>query len=69
LFVLSTSTMFLRTSVAPKWLALAGYAFGAALFIVPVVAKPVGIGFPVWVFVASITVLVTKRIEDPSDQA
>ena len=69
LFVLSTSTIFLRTSVAPKWLALAGYAFGIALFIVPVISKPVGIGFPVWVFVASVTVLVTKRIEDPSDQS
>jgi len=69
LFVISTSTIFLRTSVAPRWLALAGYAFGVALFIVPVVSKPVGIGFPAWVFVASITVLVTERAEHPSDQA
>lgn len=61
LFVLSTSTIFLRTSVAPRWLALVGYAFGLALFVVPLVAEPVGIGFPLWVFVASIAVLATSR--------
>jgi hypothetical protein len=64
LFVLSTSTIFLRTSTAPKWLALVGYAFGVVLFVVPVVARPVGLGFPIWVLVASVTVLVTKRVED-----
>jgi len=63
LFVLSTSTIFLRTSTAPRWLGLVGYAFGVALFLIPVVARPVGIGFPIWVFVASITVLLNKRIE------
>lgn len=61
LFVLSTSTIFLRTSAAPKWLAIVGYAFGIVLFVIPVVATPVGLGFPVWVFVASVTILVTKR--------
>lgn len=63
LFVLSTSTIFLRTSTAPKWLALVGYAFGVTLFVIPVVARPVGLGFPIWVFVASVTVLVTRRVE------
>jgi len=63
LFVMSTSTIFLRTSTAPKWLAFVGYAFGVVLFVVPVVARPVGVGFPIWVFVASVTVLVTKRVE------
>ena len=63
LFVISTSTIFLRTSAAPRWLALVGYAFGVALFVVPVVARPVGLGFPIWVLVASVTVLVTKRVE------
>ena len=67
LFVLSTSTIFLRTNAAPKWLAYVGYAFGIALFIVPVIATPVGLGFPIWVFVASVTVLVTKRVEDDAD--
>ena len=64
LFVMSTSTIFLRTSTAPRWLAFIGYAFGIALFAVPVVARPVGLGFPIWVFVASVTVLVTKRVEE-----
>ena len=66
LFVVSTSTIFLRTSTAPEWLALIGYAFGVVLFVVPVVARPVGLGFPIWVLVSSVTVLVTKRAEsDP----
>jgi uncharacterized membrane protein len=68
LFVLSTSTIFMRTNAAPKWLAIIGYAFGIALFVTPVVAKPVGIGFPIWVFVASITVLVTKRGAHAADR-
>lgn len=67
LFVLSTSTIFLRTKAAPKWFAYVGYAFGFSLFFVPVVATPVGLGFPIWVFVASITVLVTKRVEDVAE--
>jgi hypothetical protein len=69
LFVMSTSTIFLRTSTAPKWLAFVGYAFGIVLFLVPVVARPIGVGFPIWVFVASITVLVTKRVEHQADAA
>ncbi|MBG7606086.1 MAG: hypothetical protein IZT58_15900, partial [Actinobacteria bacterium] len=67
LFVLSTSTIFLRTNAAPKWLALVGYAFGVALFVFPVIIKPVGIGFPIWVFVASVTVLFTKRAAHVSE--
>jgi hypothetical protein len=42
---------------------LVGYAFGVALFVIPVVARPVGVGFPIWVFVAHITVLLNERIE------
>lgn len=67
LFVLSTSTIFLRTNAAPKWLALVGYAFGVALFVFPVITKPVGIAFPIWVFVASVTVLFTKRAAHVSE--
>ena len=66
LFVVSTSTIFLRTSTAPKWLGLLGYGFGIVLFVVPVVARPVGLGFPIWVFVSSVTVLATKRVEGDS---
>ena len=69
LFVMSTSTIFLRTSTAPKWLAFLGYGFGVVLFVVPVVARPIGLGFPIWVFVASVTVLVTKRVEEQADSA
>ena len=66
LFVVSTSTIFLRTRTAPKWLGLIGYGFGIVLFVIPVVARPVGLGFPIWVFVSSVTVLVTKRVEGDS---
>jgi hypothetical protein len=47
LFVLSMSTIFLRTSTAPRGPGLVGDAFGVALFVIPVIARPVGMGFPI----------------------
>ncbi len=60
-FVLTTSTLILRSGVMPKWLAYLGYVMGLALFITPLIIQPLGVGFPVWVFVVSVTILFSRN--------
>lgn len=55
-FVFSTSSVLLRSGRFPRWLAFVGYAFGVVLFVVPLVTRPMGLAFPVWVIVVSITI-------------
>ncbi len=66
-FVASTSTLFLRTGVVPRWLAYLGYSLAVVMFIVPIVATPMGVGLPAFVLVSSITIFFSRRrIEDAS---
>jgi hypothetical protein len=63
LFVASSSMMFLRTKVLPKWLAHAGFLFAFLLFSAPLLLPanpPLSFGFPLWVLLASVTILVTR---------
>jgi len=62
-FVLSTSTIFLRTGVAPRWLAVVGYLFGAALFVVPVIGYSTALLFQPWVLIVSVSLLLTARLQ------
>jgi hypothetical protein len=57
-FLFTMSTLVVRTEALPRWLAVAGYAVGLVLLLVPLVTSPLGIGFPVWIFVISTTILV-----------
>jgi hypothetical protein len=59
-FMLTTSTLILRTRVMPNWLAYLGYATAILLFLFPIVAQPLGIVFPLWVLVVSITIALTR---------
>jgi hypothetical protein len=59
-FMLTTSTLILRTRVMPNWLAYLGYATAILLFLFPLVAQPLGIVFPLWVLVVSITIALTR---------
>lgn len=59
-FVLTTTTLILRTKVLPNWLAYFGYLVGIGLFTVPIVSRPVGIGLPIWVLIVSVTVLLSR---------
>jgi len=34
---------------------------GLALFITPLIIQPLGVGFPVWVFVVSVTILFSRN--------
>lgn len=60
-FVASTSTMFLRTAVVPKWLSYLGYSLAILMFIVPVVSTPLGLGLPAFVLVSSVTIFFSRR--------
>jgi hypothetical protein len=62
-FMLTTSTLILRTGVMPRWLAYFGYVMGLALFITPLISQPIGLGFPAWVFIVSVTILFSRRAE------
>lgn len=60
LILLTTSTLVLRTGFMPRWLAYVGYATGVVLFLFPIVFQPLGIVFPLWVLVVSITIGLTR---------
>jgi hypothetical protein len=59
-FIMSTSTLILRTAVLPRWLAYLGYGIGATMVLLPMIYEPAGIVFPVWVLVVSVTILFSK---------
>lgn len=59
-FVLTTSTLILRTGVMPRWLAYFGYVMGLALFVIPLISQPIGLGFPTWVLIVSVTILFSQ---------
>lgn len=62
-FVASTSTMFLRTRVVPAWVAYLGYGLAGVMFFVPIVATPMGLGLPLFVFVSSVVILFVAETE------
>jgi hypothetical protein len=59
-FVLTTSTLLLRTGVLARWVAYFGYFVALTMLLLPVLLEPMGFGFPIWVAVVSIVFLVTK---------
>ncbi len=66
-FIFTTSTVFLRTGAMPNWLAYFGFASGLVLFIIPLLFEPIGLWFPIWVFIASITIGLTHPDRDQAD--
>jgi hypothetical protein len=59
-FVLTTSTLILRSRVLPSWLAIVGYVIAAGMFFFPLVMEPLGLGFPTWVFVVSLVIFLRR---------
>jgi hypothetical protein len=66
-FVASTSTVFLRTGVVPNWLAYVGYTVAFGLFFMPLVTTPLGLGLPLFVLIASVTILVSRARSHEGD--
>jgi hypothetical protein len=66
-FMISTSTLFVRTGVMPKWLAWLGYLLALGLLITIANYSWVSLVFPLWVLLVSILILVEnmRRKENP----
>jgi hypothetical protein len=59
-FVVSTSTLALRSSAFSRWLSYLGYGIALVMFFMPILTEPVGLAFPIWVGILSIALLVRK---------
>ncbi len=57
-FTIATSTILLRTTVGPRWLAVLGYVIAALLLVVVHFFVWVALLFPIWVLVLSLEILV-----------
>lgn len=65
--IFSASTVFVRTKAVPIWLAYVGYAMGLVLFFMPLIWRPIFLGFPIWVLIVSVTILFARRSDQPLD--
>jgi hypothetical protein len=59
-FLLSQATLWLRTKVMPKWMALLTYVVALVLLFVFTQAAWIILIFPAWVFMVSLYILVTR---------
>ena len=59
-FVVSTSTLALRSSAFSRWLSYLGYGIALVIFFVPILTEPIGLAFPIWVGILSIALLVRR---------
>jgi hypothetical protein len=59
-FMFSTSTLFLKTRIVPRWIAFLGYILGAMLLLSVGVIVWIPLVFPVWVFLISAAILLEQ---------
>jgi len=60
-FMMSSSTIFVRTQVIPRWLALTGFVLALTLLVSIGSIKFVAALFPFWVLLISVCVLIQNR--------
>jgi hypothetical protein len=63
-FMIATSTILLRTGVAPRWLASAGFAIAVVLLVTVNFTAWVELLFPAWVLAVSLHILVADSRRD-----
>ena len=68
-FMIASSTILMRSRLAPTWLVLSGYAVAALLLVTVGFFAWVELLFPLWVLVVSLYVLVTGSRRDRVEQA
>lgn len=66
--LISLGTMWLRTGVLPRWLAIATYVVAAVLLVVTTASLWVTLIFPAWVLGVSILILYINYRRRPEDQ-
>jgi len=68
MFMISSSTVFLRTRVVPRWVAFLGFALALLLLLSVGVIEWMRLVFPLWVFLVSMCFLIEK-FRGPSQAA
>ena len=61
-FVVSTSTLAMRTGTFSRYLSYLGYVTALAMFVMPIATEPLGFAFPIWVAILSLA-LITRRTD------
>jgi hypothetical protein len=64
-FMISAATIWLRTGLMPKWLALVTYLLAVAILVASDLSMWVTMAFPIWVLVVSGLFLVRAGVIDP----
>jgi len=59
-FVVSTSTLALRSGAFSRSLSYLGYGIALLMFFIPILTDPVGLAFPIWVGILSVALLIRK---------
>ena len=59
-FIVSTSTLILRTAVLQRWIALAGYGCAAVLVLIMTNWPWVALLFPLWMLLVSVQILIAE---------
>jgi hypothetical protein len=59
-FVVSTSTLALRSNAFSRWLSYLGYGIALAMFFMPILSEPVSLAFPVWVAILSVALFIRR---------
>jgi hypothetical protein len=59
-FIISTSTIILRTAILPRWVAFAGYLCAAVLLLVMTNWPWIALVFPAWMLVVSACILIAE---------
>ena len=65
-FMISVSTIGLRTGALPRWLTFAGYVIAIVLLISVSFYELVVLVFPLWVIAVSLVILFNTRGRDPA---
>ena len=64
-FMISTCTLFLRTKVTPRWMALLGYALALLLLLSISHVSWIFLVFPLWILLISVYILIENYRRGP----
>jgi hypothetical protein len=68
-FMISTCTLFLRTKVTPRWMALLGYALALLLLVSISHVSWIFLVFPLWILLISVYILIENYRRGPDTTA
>ena len=64
-FMISTSTVFIRTNIVPRWMSILGYALALGLLFSIGIIDWISMVFPLWVLMLSVYILVENFRRQP----